>query len=85
MGWVMPTLLADPIRDAVIGMSKNQITLKPILVKGVWHVLRVDNIKPFVMPDFDQMKPEIAQALAEQRRQEAINSLMKNVKITQGN
>jgi peptidyl-prolyl cis-trans isomerase C len=69
----------------VIGMSKSQITVKPIQVKGLWHVLSIDNIKPFVMPDFDQMKPEIAQALAEQRRQEAINSLMKSVKITQGN
>jgi len=85
MGWILPTLLADPIRDAVIGMSKSQITVKPIQVKGLWHVLSIDNIKPFVMPDFDQMKPEIAQALAEQRRQEAINSLMKSVKITQGN
>lgn len=85
MGWLLPSQLAEPIRDIMVGMTVGQVAEKPIQVKGFWHVVRVDNIKPFVVPSFDQVKPAIAQEIAEQRRQDAINALMKGVKITQSN
>jgi peptidyl-prolyl cis-trans isomerase C len=38
-------------------------------------------VRPFVMPSFDQAKNTIAQELVQQRRQEAINALLKDAKV----
>jgi peptidyl-prolyl cis-trans isomerase C len=85
VGWVFPDQLAPPINDLVVNMSKGAITQSPIKTNNGWHVIKVDNSRPFVMPAFDQVKNNIAQELVQKRRQEAINALLKETKITRGN
>lgn len=84
LGWVLPSQLAPPLNELIPTLSKDDVTLKPIHMGNVWHLVKVDNVKPFVMPGFDQTKGNIANGMAQQRRQEAIKQLIKSVKITQG-
>ncbi|MBT8583976.1 hypothetical protein G6694_04915 [Polynucleobacter paneuropaeus] len=83
MGWVLPSQLVPPINDVVLNMTKGQFTLKPIQTSNGWHIVMVDDVKPFVLPSFDEAKAGIAQALVQQRRQEAVSALMKTIKISQ--
>ncbi|MBT8607087.1 hypothetical protein G6656_02165 [Polynucleobacter paneuropaeus] len=83
MGWVLPSQLVPPINDVVLNMTKGQFTLKPIQTSNGWHIVMVDDVKPFVLPSFDESKAGIAQALVQQRRQEAVSALMKTIKISQ--
>ena len=85
LGWALSTQLAAPINDMILTIPKGQISPKPIQTQNTWHIVKVNDIKPFVMPSFDQSKTNIAQALVQQRRQEAINELMKSVKVTKAN
>jgi len=83
MGWALPSQLVPPINETVVTMNKGQFTLKPIKTDNGWHIVMVDDVKPFVLPSFDEAKAGIAQALVQQRRQEAVGALMKNVKLSQ--
>ncbi len=85
VGWVFPAQLAPPINDLVVNLSKGAITQSPIKTNNGWHVIKVDNERPFVMPGFDQVRNTIAQELVQKRRQEAINALLKDAKVVKGN
>lgn len=82
VGWVFPSQLAPPINDLIVNLGKGNITQSPVKTNNGWHVIKLDNIRPFEMPSFDQAKNTIAQELVQQRRQEAINALLKDAKIT---
>jgi peptidyl-prolyl cis-trans isomerase C len=69
----------------VPNLTKGKITQTPVKTANGWHIIKVDDVRPFVMPTFDQAKNTIAQGLIQQKRQEAVNALMQTTKITKGN
>lgn len=84
VGWVLPTQLAPPMNEFVTTLTKGKVTLHPVQVGSVWFVIKVDDLKPFVLPSFDQAKVSISQAMLQKERREAIQSLMQGVKVVQG-
>ncbi len=82
VGWVLPTQLASPMNEVLPTLSKASVVAKPIQVGAAWYIVKVNDVKPFVMPSFDQAKANIAQSLIQKERQEAIGALLKNSKIT---
>jgi len=85
VGWVLPTQLTPPVNDTVPSLTKGKVTQFPVKTTNGWHVIKVDDIRAFVMPTFDQAKNTIAQTLIQQKRQEAVNALMQSTKISKGN
>lgn len=81
VGWVFPSQLAAPANEIVPKLSKGE-TSKPIQIGSAWYLIKIDDSKPFVMPDFEQAKPTIIQGLAQQRRQQAAKALLDSAKIT---
>lgn len=57
----------------------------PIKTYNVWHVIKLYDVRPFVMPAFEQVKNNLAQELVQKRRQEVINNLLKDAKVVKGN
>ncbi|APB98976.1 peptidylprolyl isomerase [Polynucleobacter asymbioticus] len=84
VGWVFPSQLTPPINDIIVNLGKGNISQSPIKTNNGWHVIRLDDVRPFVMPPFDQVKNNIAQELVQQRRQQAINTLLKDAKVIKG-
>ena len=70
---------------ALLQASGIQQIIPPVKTTNGWHVIKVDDIRAFVMPTFDQAKNTIAQTLIQQKRQEAVNALMQSTKISKGN
>lgn len=85
VGWVLPAQLAPPINDLIVNLGKGKVAQSPIKTNNGWHVIKLDDVRPFVMPTFDQVKNNIAQELVQQRRQQAINALLKDAKVVKGN
>lgn len=81
VGWVFPAQLASPINDLIVNLAKGSVAQSPVKTNNGWHVIKLDNVRPFVMPPFEQVKNTIAQELVQQRRQEAINALLKDAKV----
>ena len=80
VGWVLPAQLAAPINMLIVNLDKGKVTQTPVRTNNGWHVIRVDDVRPFVIAPFDQVRNVIAQELVQQRRQQAINALLKDVK-----
>ena len=80
LGWAAPSQITAPIDEAVISMALGQVT-QPIQTKVGWHIVKVNNIKPLAVPDFEQVKLGIAQKMAEEKRQQAVAELMSSVKV----
>lgn len=84
VGWVLPSQLAPPINELIVHLGKGKINQTPVRTVNGWHVIKVDDMRPFAMPAFDQVRNMLAQELVQQRRQEAINSLLKDMKVVGG-
>ena len=84
VGWVMPAQLASPINTLIINLGKGQVAQSPIKTNNGWHVIKLDDVRPFAMPPFEKVQNTIAQELVQQRRQEAINALLKESKVAKG-
>jgi peptidyl-prolyl cis-trans isomerase C len=80
VGWVLPAQLAPPINILIVNLDKGKVTQTPIRTNNGWHVIRVDDVRPFVIAPFDQVRNNIAQELIQQRRQQAVNALLKDAK-----
>jgi peptidyl-prolyl cis-trans isomerase C len=85
IGWFLSSQLAPPVNSVVPNLAKGKVSQTPIKTDNAWYVVKVGDIRPFTLPGFEQAKNAIAQSLAQQRRQEAVNALMQNVKVAKGN
>jgi hypothetical protein len=48
------------------------------------QLIRLDDVRPFVMAPFDQVRNTLAQELVQQRRQQAVGALLKDAKVVKG-
>ena len=85
VGWVLPAQLAPPINVLIVNLDKGKIAQSPIRTNNGWHVIKLDDVRPFVMAHFDQVKNNLSQELVQQRRQQAVNALLKDAKVVKGN
>jgi peptidyl-prolyl cis-trans isomerase C len=81
VGWVLADQLVPPINEIVVNIGKGNYAKRPIQTVSGWHVIKLDDVKPYVLPSFDALQAGIANALAQQRRNQAIAELMKDMKV----
>jgi peptidyl-prolyl cis-trans isomerase C len=81
IGWVLPTKLSPPLDSIIPNVSKGKITAKPLQIGKFWYIVKVDDIRQFTFPSFDQAKPSIEQALLQKQKQKAIQSLLEGTKV----
>ena len=79
--WSLPGQFPPPVADALLTLSKGQLTPKPIQTPYGWFVVKVDDIRPFKLPPFDDIKNNIAQSMIQSEKQQAITELMRTVKV----
>lgn len=85
VGWLFAWQLTPPINDLILNLDKGEMAKSPIKTYNVWHVIKLYDVRPFVMPAFEQVKNNLAQELVQKRRQEVINNLLKDAKVVKGN
>jgi peptidyl-prolyl cis-trans isomerase C len=81
VGWVLADQLVPPINEIIVNIGKGDYTKRPVQTASGWHIIKLDDVKPYVMQSFEQLQPNIANALVQQRRNQAIAELMKNMKV----
>jgi peptidyl-prolyl cis-trans isomerase C len=57
------------------------VAAAPIQSPAGWHVIKVDDVRPFKIPSFEEARPQIRQALLVQRRQAFVDGLLKGANI----
>lgn len=81
-GGVLPSQLVSPVSEVVVNLTKGRVAQKPIQTQAGWDVIKLVDVRPFVMPDYEQVNNNIAQALVQKKRQEALKALILESKIS---
>ena len=83
LGWVLSKQIIPAISNVIANMSKGSVSSSPIQTAAGWHVVKVEDVRPFKAPSFDESKQRLQQALLQNKRLELLKSLKDSAKIVQ--
>src|SRR5258706_261129 len=81
LDWAPPNRYVKSFSDALAKLKKGQMTDTPVQSPFGWHVIRLDDERPFKAPGFDEVKAAIHQQLQQQAVQKAVADLRAKAKI----
>ena len=67
LDWANPSSYVPEFSEALLKLSKGQLTDTPVKSQFGYHIIRVDDIRTAQLPEFDQLKPQITQQMEQQR------------------
>ena len=81
LDWAPPTAFVKPFSDAMIALQKGQVTETPVQTQFGYHVIKLEDSRPAKVPSFEEVKPQIAESLQQQKLQAYQQELKKKAKI----
>lgn len=67
LDWANPTSYVPEFSEALGKLNKGQLTDAPVKTQFGFHVIRVDDIRDVKLPAFEEVKPQIAQQMQQER------------------
>jgi peptidyl-prolyl cis-trans isomerase C len=67
LDWANPGSYVKEFSDALSALTKGKMTETPVKTQFGYHVIRLDDIRDAQLPKFDDVKPQIAQQLQQQK------------------
>ena len=81
LDWAAPSSYVPEFAQAMIKLKKGEMTQEPVKSQFGWHVIRVDDIRDAQLPKLEDVKPQIAQQLQQQRLAQFQEQLRKSAKV----
>ena len=67
LDWANPGSYVPEFTEALVKLEKGKMTQTPVKSQFGWHVIRMDNMREAQLPKLDEVKPQIAQQLQQQK------------------
>ena len=67
LDWATAASYVPEFSQAMIKLGKGQMTQEPVKTQFGWHVIRVEDIRDAQLPKLEEVKPQIAQQLQQQK------------------
>jgi peptidyl-prolyl cis-trans isomerase C len=67
LDWSAPGNYVKEFSDAMVALKKGQVTEAPVKSQFGWHIIRLDDVREAQLPSLEDVKPQIAQQLHQQR------------------
>jgi peptidyl-prolyl cis-trans isomerase C len=81
LDWANASSYVPEFAEAMIKLKKGELTQAPVKSQFGWHVIRVDDIREAQLPKLDEVKPQIAQQLQQQKLAQFQETLRKAAKV----
>ena len=81
LDWANPASYVPEFTEALLKLNKGQMTETPVKSQFGYHVIRVDDIQTAQLPAFEEVKPQIAQQMQQQKLTAFQEELRKKAKI----
>ena len=81
LDWANPSSYVPEFTEAMLKLNKGQTTEVPVKSQFGYHVIRVDDIRTAQLPSFQEVKPQIAQQMQQQKLAAFQEDLRKKAKI----
>jgi peptidyl-prolyl cis-trans isomerase C len=75
LGWAVPSNFVQPFGEAVLKLSKGQVSA-PVQTQYGWHVIKLEDTRELKVPTFEEMKPN----LEKRKQQEAVQKLIEDLR-----
>ena len=83
VGWVVPAQILPAISNVMVNLAKGALAAAPIQTPAGWNIIKLEEIRPFKAPTFDEAKNDIRQMLVQKQRFEYVKKLRENAKVVQ--
>jgi len=67
LDWANPSSYVPEFTEALIKLEKGKLTQAPVKSQFGWHIIRLDDVRDAQLPKLDDVKPQIAQQLQQQK------------------
>jgi peptidyl-prolyl cis-trans isomerase C len=67
LDWATAASYVPEFSQAMVKLNKGQMTQEPVKTQFGWHVIRVEDIREAQLPKLEEVKPQIAQQLQQQK------------------
>ena len=81
LDWANPSSYVPEFSEALLKLNKGQMAETPVKSQFGYHVIRVDDIRSAQLPAFEEVKPQIAQQMQQQKLAAFQEELRKKAKI----
>ena len=81
LDWGPSGRYVKPFADAVTSQPKGQISAAPVKTDFGYHVIRVDDVRPLKVPEFNEVKEQFRQRAQQQQIQRMVMDLRSKAKV----
>jgi len=81
LDWTNPSGLVPEFSQAMIKLKKGETTQTPVKSEFGWHVIRLDDVREQAFPKLEEIKPQLAQQLQQQKLQAYQQELREKAKV----
>jgi peptidyl-prolyl cis-trans isomerase C len=81
LDWAAAGSYVAEFSEAMVKLDKGQMTQAPVRSQFGWHIIRVDDIRDAQLPSFEEIKPQIAQQMQQQKLAEFQKTLREKAKV----
>lgn len=81
LDWATAASYVPEFAEAMIKLKKGETTPAPVKSQFGWHVIRVDDIREAQLPKLEEVRPQIAQQLQQQKLAAYQDNLRKSAKV----
>jgi len=76
LGWFLPDQIAPPISNVVVNLAPGAVSVAPIQVGRMWHLVKLDAKRPYQVPSFEESKNLLQNAVVQTRRSALLKTLL---------
>lgn len=80
LGWAVPSNFVQPFGEAVVKLSKGQVSA-PVQTQYGWHIIKLEDTRELKVPTFEEMKPNLDKRLQQQALQKTVEEMRSKAKI----
>lgn len=81
LDWAAASNYVKEFSDAMVALTKGKFTETPVKTQFGYHVIRLDDVREAQLPKIDDVKPQIAQQLGQQKLMKFQEELRAKAKI----
>ena len=81
LDWANPSSYVPEFSAALLALKKGQLTDKAVKTQFGFHVIRVDDVRDIKLPAFDEVKPQIADQMKQDKRSTYQRDLLGKAKV----
>lgn len=81
LDWANPSNYVKEFSEALMGLQKGKMTETPVKTQFGYHIIRLDDIRDAKLPKFEEVKPQVAQQMQQQRMAKFQEELRAKAKV----